>query len=435
MSARVHGESTAANVIQQTPIKMRGSEKNDNVPAKQTITRIQNLTHEIKEKQKDVQKESDKVQEMLDNQDLNTLDQRQLNMVVKSLSQQVKELSDQVQDTHEQLQAAGLLPQSTIGHDSDTDESVGSPVPGTGTGMIACYGYQAQAEEALNALTTQLMKLQNLVRELNVSILDSQRGKDVNGTIQGGTLSATANAIMTSADKDADISIQERNKCFAQIGSSVVNMGATAALQYKTQSELNAPEGASTKLNEMNNFKMKLEEAEPLGPAHGDDEEAPQLSDEQKERMQALSEGAGRYRYQDGDDEILGHIKGGDDIPGDDGVRKGLRASTRGHLADAMHQAELERNSAYTQMQTRTQMVNTVTQMGDQSAQAAFNSYQADDKREKGYADAMQQLAKYSNDQFSSASSAQADQAKQYDQTAAEVNRAKQSVNNQSSNG
>jgi hypothetical protein len=415
---RVQGETTAANIIQQTPIKSKGAEQGDNVPAKQLIARVQALTGQIKEKQKDVQKESDKIQELLDNKDLDSSDVKQLNRIVNSLKEQVAELSDKL---HEVLNALGGT--TTIGGGDDTTTDNDNVTSG-GPTMVVTFGYTGAAEEALNELQVQLMELQRLQRQVNNAILDSQRGKDG----QMGTIAAIAKAATNSADADAECDRLQMGQDIAQGITSAASLGHSAYRNNKFQTELNNPDpevGAATRLNNAKAFQDKLSETQQAQAAIGNRPRLPKLTPEEQVKLRDLSEGSGSYKLEGTRTErrVMSHIAADDD----------LRAKTRENVAREVHNAELAKNTAYTSHQSTMQNWNMGFDIAKQAEAATFTGIQADVKQaQKGPAEALKGLAQYSNDQQSQAVSAGSQNAQNIDQQSLQLNQAKEKVNSQS---
>jgi hypothetical protein len=415
--SRIQGDTTAANVIQQTPIKLKNSEKSDNVPAKQLIAKVQVLTTQIKEKQHDIEQESKRLQDILDTRDLDASEAKQIARVVHSLQRQVEALSEKLTEIHAVIGSSAHV--DVHAHDSD------------GPTMVVTFGYVGEAERALNELQVQLNHLQQLQRAINTAILDSQRGgetKDANGKVvqHVGTIAAMAQAANASANADAINKWIEAGKDMAQVVVSGVSMLMTNKnyKEYKEQST--GPEGGETKLNNVKAFQNDLKntpQAQPAitGGAAGT-QSRPAFSPQERAQLRDLTEGVGPY--QAGTSlNVRQHIMADDE----------LRLQTREYVSKELNNAELQKNTEATSYQTSMQTTNMVFDMAKTGVTALGSGAQAImDGTKKGPAEASRQLSQYANEQQSQAINAGAQAAQAVDQQTLQLNQAKEKANSQS---
>lgn len=407
MSSRVHGETTALNVISQTPLKSREGQQTNNEPNKrELIARVQALTQQINDKESDIERETDKLKKMLEAGDL--VDERQLSRVVRSLGKQVEELRGELDKLNVELAP-------TLG--GDEEHAAGND---SGPTIVVSFGYVAQAQQALNALQVAYTQLQQLQRKINASILDAQRSTE--GRV--GTIQALANAAQNSAYADAVDNYLEAGKDAAQVFTTGVNMGYNIKQMKNLNEDLNAPEGAETKLNQAKDFQQRLHDAEDADGAIGDD--LPELEDAQQDRMRDLVEGAVPYKIEADDGLVLDHIQGDDD----------LRAQANENIGRQIHDAELEKNSRISTFQTDMQTKGLLFQMANQASSAVFAGLQGQNKvNRKGPAEAYRSLAQYSNEQVGAAISTGTDQARTIDEQSLRLNSAKENIGSQSQRG
>jgi hypothetical protein len=169
-------------------------------------------------------------------------------------------------------------------------------------------------------------------------------------------------------------------------------------------------------------LKKQFEDPDLAYPAIGEDDEYPDLESDAHERFKALTEGSGPYKYQSGDDEVLGHIKARDD----------LRPKFREHLEREIHKATLAENDAHTANQAKTSRYQMLGDIAKQGLSAGITGQQATiDSTQKGPAEATKSLAGYSNDQVNQAITGGTQNATAIDQQAQALNQAKEKVNSQ----
>jgi hypothetical protein len=347
--------------------------------------------------------------------DLTTLNRPGLINAVNNLEEQVGNLAQSVQNSQEQLNALGLLA---------VDEH---SAPGTGTGMVVCFGYQGEAEEALNRLTQKLINLQQMVRSLNVSILHSQVGDGkVDGTSQEqGMLTCMYQAIIGGAEKEAEATRQERTKAWAGAAGSLVGAGTTVGLSLQTNRSLSAEGGPTDGLSKLGSLEQAFERSPPAEVIQGEGPAGVQeLTEVQSARLARIVERPTSYEPEEGDSDLFQHVQGNDE----------LRQKLRGGVSEAKNTLTTRENTAWNQNQSRTQIWGQVVQGVQGSVSGVADGNSATAKAEKGRLDATNQAATYAQQQATAASTAETQGAQELDRAATTTNNTKNNVRSQNGN-
>jgi hypothetical protein len=216
--------------------------------------------------------------------------------------------------------------------------------------MVISLGYLATAMAALLKVMAELVKIVQTQRETNVVIARMQTGdQNGDGTFQGGTITAVADAIQNSANADAWGSFFDAgNEGLQSLGSlgTIVASGQSA----EDKAQINA---AQAKLANTKTFGDNLNGAMPANRVLSDADKDTPLPPEVQRRYDQLLR-PGELRFQDGDETVFQHAQ----------TRAEMRDALYKRINEAEHNAKLEMNTAVSRHQTSTQVRQACVTLG-----------------------------------------------------------------------